>query len=171
MPPKKEAAASPADSLPSTTLIPNSALLRRFLTRLPKSVIVDLVLIWLDHPLCPIHQAIDEDDDFYDQEDETLADKKLLYEAYRDDSSITKKVIIDRILGIDWVVSLSRLTTATRIECASSGYAGYATSLPPTDSTKMDCLGITFRQSTTEKFNSVSANAVPATDIPCASTA
>jgi Kinetochore protein CHL4 like len=104
MPPKKENTASPTDTLSSTTLIPNSALLRRFLTRLPKTVTIDLVLIWLDHPLCPIHQPLDdEDDDFYGQEDETLDDKKALYEVYRDDTSITKKVVIDRILGIDWV--------------------------------------------------------------------
>lgn len=101
--------AAPTDTLPSTTLIPNSALLRRFLARLPKSVIVDLVLIWLDHPLCPIHKPLDdEDDDFLDQDDETLDDKRSTYGSYRVDTSITKKMVIDRILGFDWV-ALSRV--------------------------------------------------------------
>jgi hypothetical protein len=139
MPPKKDNPPSPTDTLPSTTLIPNSALLRRFLTRLPKTVIVDLVLIWLDHPLCPIHQPLDdEDDDFYGQEDETLDDKRTLYEVYRDDTSITKKVVIDRILGIDWVnPRLVGLITETRIKCPSSCDVGYATPFPSSHSAEM----------------------------------
>ena len=105
MPPKKAPALPLTDTLPSTTIIPNSALLRRFLSRLPKSVIIDLVLIWLDHPLCPIHEPLDEEDDYFMQDDETLDEKKALYEDYHGDN-FTKKTVIDRILGNDWVYCL-----------------------------------------------------------------
>jgi hypothetical protein len=139
MPPKKEAKATSGDTLPSTTLIPNSSLLRRFLTRLPKTVIVDLVLIWLDHPLCPTLPN-DEDDDFFD-EDESLDDKKAIYETYRDDNSITKKDVIDRILGNDWVTRPAyQLMTETWIECPPSRNARYATPLPPPHCPKMALL-------------------------------
>ena len=100
--PPKIAAPPLSDTLPSTTIIANSAFLRRFLTRLPKSVIIDLVFIWLDHPLCPIHEPIDEEDDYFMQDEETLDEKKALYESYRGDN-FTKKTVIDRILGSDWV--------------------------------------------------------------------
>jgi hypothetical protein len=103
MPPKKTMT-STTDTLPSTTLIPNSALLRRFLTRLPKTVIIDLVLIWLDHPLCPIHKPLDEEDEYLMQDDETLDEKKAVYEDYRADNAVTKKTVIDKILSNDWVV-------------------------------------------------------------------
>ena len=104
------------DSLPSTTLIPTSALLRRFLTRLPKSVIIDLALIWLDHPLCPTHEADDQDEDYFMSDDETLDEKKAVYEEYRGDS-ITKKTVIDRLLGIDWVrLEVLRLVSDCRDE-------------------------------------------------------
>lgn len=102
---REAAADAPSDSLPSTNLIPNSTLLRRSLARLPKSVIVDLVLIWLDHPLCPVRQIAADDDDDYFMEDETLDDKRSIYESYREDANITKKTIIDKILGNDWVIS------------------------------------------------------------------
>lgn len=102
MPPKKTPTTSLTDTLPSTTIIENSALLRRFLSRLPKSVIIDLVLIWLDHPLCPVQETIDDEDDYFMQDDETLDEKKALYEDYRGDN-FTKKTVIDRILGNDWV--------------------------------------------------------------------
>ena len=101
---RETAADVPSDSLPSTTLIPNSALLRRSLARLPKSVIIDLVLIWLDHPLCPVPQVAADDEDYF-MEDETLDDKRSIYESYREDSDITKKTVIDKILGNDWVIS------------------------------------------------------------------
>jgi hypothetical protein len=108
MPPKKAAVTVPStDTLPSTTLIPNSALLRRLFTRLPKPVIIDLVLIWLNHPLCPIHQTTDDEDDFFMEEDESVDQKKLVYEAYRDDITIPRKIVVDRILGIDWVNPLN----------------------------------------------------------------
>jgi hypothetical protein len=90
------------DSLPSTTLIPNSLSLRRILSRLPKDVVVDLVLVWLDHPLCPIHESTDDEDDYF-LERETTDDKRAIYEAYRDDNNVSKKTVIDKILGIDWV--------------------------------------------------------------------
>jgi Kinetochore protein CHL4 like len=102
MPPKKASSPSLRDTLPSSTLIPPSALLRRFLTRLPKSVLIDLVLIWLDHPLCPIHEPDDEEDQFM-QDDETLDDKKAVYTEYRDDNAVAKGVVIDKILMNDWV--------------------------------------------------------------------
>ena len=51
------------DTLSSTTLIPSSSLLRRFLARLPKQTLVSLVLIWLEHPLCPLHTAVDDEDE------------------------------------------------------------------------------------------------------------
>jgi Kinetochore protein CHL4 like len=104
MPPKKVPSAFSTDSLPSTTLIPNSVLLRRFLSRLPKTVLVDLVLIWLDHPLCPVHEPIDEDDDFFMQDEETLDDIRALYVSYRNDSGVSKKIVIDRVLGNEWVI-------------------------------------------------------------------
>jgi len=102
MPPKKAPPPPLRDTLPSSTLIPPSALLRRFLTRLPKSVIIDLVLIWLDHPLCPIHEP-DDEEDLYMQDDETLDDKKAIYAEYRDDNVVSKSVVIDKILMNDWV--------------------------------------------------------------------
>ena len=103
MPPKKTSTKDVlTDSLPSTRLIPNSAVLRRFLSRLPKSVLIDLVLIWLEHPLCPIQESQDDEDDYFMQ-DETATDKKGLYESFRDDHNASKKIVIDRILGTDWV--------------------------------------------------------------------
>ena len=102
MPPKKAPPPPLRDTLPSSTLIPPSALLRRFLTRLPKSVIIDLVSIWLDHPLCPIHEP-DDEEDLYMQDDETLDDKKAIYAEYRDDNVVSKSVVIDKILMNDWV--------------------------------------------------------------------
>jgi hypothetical protein len=90
-----------ADTLPSTTAIPSSPVLRRFLTRLPKQTLIDLVLIWLDHPLTPLPPP-DEEDEFLD-EPESLDDRKAVYAEYAEDTSVTKKVIIDRILGTDWV--------------------------------------------------------------------
>jgi hypothetical protein len=65
------------------------------------------VLIWLNHPLCPIHQTTDDEDDFFMEEDESLDQKRLVYEAYRDDSTIPRKIVVDRILGIDWVIPLN----------------------------------------------------------------
>src|SRR5436190_15842919 len=106
MAPKMTSTKSSTDTLPSTTLIPNSALLRRFLTRLPKAVIVELVLIWLDYPLCPLYESADEEEDIFMQDDETLDEKKALYEEYRDNVTTTKKTVIDRILSNDWVCSL-----------------------------------------------------------------
>jgi hypothetical protein len=105
MPPKiRQPVIEPRDTLPSTTLIPNSALLRRFLTRLPKPILIDLIVIWLDHPLCPFHQPGDGDeDDIFRQESENSDEKKAIYEAYRDDDGVTKKAIIERVLGVDWV--------------------------------------------------------------------
>ena len=100
---KKTVSPVQTDTLPSTTLIPNSGMLRRFLARLPKSVIVDLVLIWLDHPLCPIPPLTDEDEEIFMHDDESLDDKKALYESYRNDNAVSRKVLIDRILGNDWV--------------------------------------------------------------------
>ena len=91
------------DTLSSTTLIPPSALLRRFLTRLPKQTLVSLVLIWLDHPLCPIHSPLGDEDEFFMEEEESMEDKKEIYAAQIDDANITKKAVIDRILGQDWV--------------------------------------------------------------------
>jgi len=102
MPPKKPPPSPLRDSLPSSTVIPPSALLRRFLTRLPKSVIIDLVLIWLDHPLCPLHEP-DEEADQYMQDDETLDDKKAIYAEYQDDNAVNKSVVVDKILMNDWV--------------------------------------------------------------------
>ena len=102
MPPKKAPPPPLTDTLPSSTLIPTSALLRRFLARLPKQVIIDLVLIWLDHPLCPIHERDDEEDQFM-RDDETLDDKKAIYAEYRDNNAIGKSVVIDKILVNDWV--------------------------------------------------------------------
>ena len=108
MPPRQESGMSGSrDSLASTTLIHNSVLLRRILSRLPKDVIVDLVLIWLDHPLCPIHEAVDDDDEFF-MENESADDKKTIYESYRNDSNVTKRTVIDKILGKDWVKSPQR---------------------------------------------------------------
>jgi hypothetical protein len=105
MPPKKAAVNSiSADTLPSTTLIPNSPSLRRLFTRLPKAVIIDLVLIWLNHPLCPIPETTDDDDDYFmDDEEETIDQKAMIYEAYRDDINTPRKIVVDRILGNDWV--------------------------------------------------------------------
>ena len=104
MPPKTSAPTTMTDSLPSTTLIPTSPLLRRFIQRLPKATIIDLILIWLDHPLCPIHPPLDDDEDEYlMQDDETLDDRKAVYEEYRVDNDIPKRVVVDRILGNDWV--------------------------------------------------------------------
>ena len=97
---------SSMDTLPSTTLIPPSALLRRFLTRLPKQILVSLVLIWLDHPLCPVHSPSNDDDDYFMDDEESLEEKREIYAAQRDDVNITKKAVIDRILGQDWVCSL-----------------------------------------------------------------
>lgn len=102
MPPKKASSPPLTDTLPSSTIIPPSALLRRFLTRLPKSVLVDLVLIWLDHPLCPIHEP-DEQEDQFMQDDETLDDKKAVYMEYRDNDAVGKGLVIDKILMNDWV--------------------------------------------------------------------
>jgi hypothetical protein len=102
MPPKKPAPRVHQDTLPSTTLIPNSANLRRFLTRLPKQVLIDLVLIWLEHPLCPIPGPADEDE-FLMDDVETLDGKKTLYQEYAQDDNVGKKIVIDRILGSDWV--------------------------------------------------------------------
>jgi hypothetical protein len=113
MPPKKTPAMPLTDTLPSTTIIENSALLRRFLSRLPKSVIIDLVLIWLDHPLCPVQETIDDEDDYFMQDDETLDEKKALYEEYRGDN-FTKKTVIDRILGNDWVCRLQFVSKLQR---------------------------------------------------------
>jgi len=101
MPPKKAFPSPLRDTLPSSTLIPPSVLLRRFLTRLPKSVIIDLVLIWLDHPLCPIHEP--DEADQYMQDEETLDDKKAIYAEYQDDNAVSKSVVIDKILMNDWV--------------------------------------------------------------------
>ena len=106
MPPKETPSTPSADTLPSTTLIPNSSALRRSLSRLPKPVIVDLVLIWLDHPLCPLPDPVVEEDEFLMQDDETLEEKKAVYEEYRDNNVITKKTVIDRILANDWVAFL-----------------------------------------------------------------
>jgi len=92
------------DSLASTTLIPNSAVLRRLLSRLPKPVLVDLALLWLDHRLCPLHGPIDDEDEYFEQsEPETLEDIKARYESFRTDSNASKKVVTDRILGTEWV--------------------------------------------------------------------
>jgi len=105
MPPKKSGQAAlplTTDSLPSTTLISNAVLLRRILSRLPKDVIVDLVLIWLDHPLCPIHESTDDDDDYF-VERETVDEKKAIYESYRDDPNTSRKMVVDKVLGSDWV--------------------------------------------------------------------
>jgi len=93
------------DTLSTTTLIPRSGVLRRFLTRLPKQTLVSLVLIWLDHPLCPIHSPLDDEDEYFMEDDESLQDKKDMYLAQRDNESIPKKTVIDRILGQDWVYS------------------------------------------------------------------
>jgi hypothetical protein len=89
------------DLLPSTMLIPNSSLLRRLLSRLPKLVIIDLVLIWLENPLCPIHEA-DDEENYFMPSDETLEERRALYVDSRD-KGVTKKSVIDRILGNDWV--------------------------------------------------------------------
>jgi Kinetochore protein CHL4 like len=142
MPPKKTTAAPLTDTLPSTTLIPNSALLRRFLSRLPKPVLIDLVLIWLDHPLCPVQEPVDEEEDYFMQEDETTEEKKALYETYRGDSNISKKIVIERILGHDWVRTTTRkiLITETRIKCPSSRDVRHATSVPSTCCSKVGLL-------------------------------
>ena len=102
MPPKRALPLLPTDTLPSSTLIPTSPLLRRFLTRLPKQVIIDVVLIWLDHPLCPTHEP-DDEEDVYMLDDETVDDKKAIYTQYRDNSAVTKGVVVDKILVNDWV--------------------------------------------------------------------
>jgi hypothetical protein len=39
-------------------------------------------------------------------DEESLAEKREIYAAQRDDANITKKAVIDRILGQDWVCSL-----------------------------------------------------------------
>jgi hypothetical protein len=96
------------DTLSSTTLIPPSALLRRFLTRLPKQTLVSLVLIWLDHPLCPIHAPPDDEDEYFMEDEESMADKREIYTAQRSDVNVTKKAVIDRILGQDWVIPQER---------------------------------------------------------------
>src|SRR5579871_1750608 len=114
MPRAKNASLPSTDSLPSTTLIPNSVLLRRVLSRLPKSVIIDLVLIWLDHPLCPIHEPYDEDEMLM-QDDETLDDRKSLYKTYRTDNNVTKKMVMDRLLANDWVLPGSEKSNCRRV--------------------------------------------------------
>lgn len=143
MPPKRGPSAPLTDTLPSTTLIPNSALLRRFLSRLPKLVLIDLVLIWLDHPLCPVHESVEDEEDYFMQEDETTEEKKALYEAYRGDNSVSKKIVIDRILGHDWVKTLPTLKdliAETRIKCTSSRNVRHATSIPSAYGSKMALL-------------------------------
>lgn len=92
------------DTLSSTTLIPPSALLRRFLARLPKQTLISLVLIWLDHPLCPIHAPPDDEDEYFMEDEESMEDKREIYAAQRDAVNIVKKAVIDRILGQDWVM-------------------------------------------------------------------
>jgi Kinetochore protein CHL4 like len=94
------------DSVASTTLIPNSAVLRRLLSRLPKSAIIDLVLIWLQSPLCPIDTP--DQENYFAIADETLQERMALYEACRD-KSVIKKSIIDRILENEWVQQVIRL--------------------------------------------------------------
>jgi hypothetical protein len=39
-------------------------------------------------------------------DEESLEEKREIYAAQRDDVNITKKAVIDRILGQDWVSSL-----------------------------------------------------------------
>ena len=108
MPPKRTNANVSSDTLPSTTLIPTSAILRRFLSRLPKTVLVDLVLLWLDHPLCPIHEPLDDDDSFFDEQpNESIESRKEVYDAYKQDSGFSKNTVIDRILTKEWVYRYS----------------------------------------------------------------
>jgi len=104
MPPKRTNAAVARDTLPSTTLIPTSAVLRRFLSRLPKSVLVDLVLLWLDNPLSPIHEVDDADDSFFDEEPyQSIEHRREIYEAYKQDNGFSKNTVIDRIFTKEWV--------------------------------------------------------------------
>jgi len=132
MPPKKPTQTVLRDTLPSTTLISNSPSLRKFVSRLPKSVLVDLVLIWLDHPLCPISEPTDDEDEFAMEDQETLDEKRALYQGYGQDPYVTKKIVLDRILGTDWVITPAFLVrwganlAEIRIERVASGYAGYA---------------------------------------------
>jgi len=132
MPPKKPTQTVLRDTLPSTTLIPNTQSLRKFVSRLPKLVLVDLVLIWLDHPLCPIPEPVDDEDEFVLEDQKTLDEKRALYQEYGQDHYVTKKVVIDRILGTDWVITRSFLVRGKaneveiRIECLAGGHAGYA---------------------------------------------
>jgi hypothetical protein len=67
---------------------------------------VSLVLIWLEHPLCPLHSAMEDEDEYFMEDEESLEDKRAIYAAQGDDANITKKTVIDRILGQDWVLSL-----------------------------------------------------------------
>lgn len=82
-------------------------MLRRFLSRLPKQNLVSLVLIWLDHPLCPIHTPLDDDDEYFMEEEESLEEKREKYVAQKEGVNVTKKAVIDRILGQDWVLPTS----------------------------------------------------------------
>jgi len=132
MPPKKPTQTVPRDTLPSTTLIANTQSLRKFVSRLPKLVLVDLVLIWLDHPLCPIPDPADDEDEFALADQKTPDEKRALYREYGKDDNVTKKVVVDRILGTDWVITRSFWVrgkaneVAIRIECLAGGHAGYA---------------------------------------------
>ena len=81
------------------------------------------MLIWLDHPLCPIHPPPDDEDDYFMEDEESMEDKREIYATQRDNVNITKKAVIDRILGKDWVIppenqgGRSRCGLRFRISC------------------------------------------------------
>lgn len=53
--------------------------------------------------MCPIHAPPDDEDEYFMEDEESMEDKREIYAAQRNDVNITKKAVIDRILGQDWV--------------------------------------------------------------------
>ena len=151
MPPKRTDTAVARDTLPSTTLIPASAVLRRFLTRLPKSVLVDLVLLWLDNPLSPIHEPDDADDSFFDEEpDQSIEHRREIYEAYKQDNGFSKNAVIDRIFTKEWVCPSFwdfGLYLATWSECISGCDVRHAISVYTSNCSEMALLRASFCKS------------------------
>jgi len=93
---------------------------------------------------------MDDEDEYFMEDEESLEDKRAIYAAQGDDANITKKTVIDRILGQDWVLSLDthgqessrwdRLMVEEGVECAAGCDAGYAVFIPLLDGTEMGWL-------------------------------
>jgi len=93
-------------ALPDTHLIPHSPTIQKLLLKSSKNTLCEIVINWLDNPKlgAPHPPPEGPDDDDEDTEGElSVEGLKGVYEKMKASTSVTRKAIVERIVGRDWV--------------------------------------------------------------------